>query len=204
MNTKSKSAVVGVDLGYTGDDALMAALGMLETGAVTRLHLLYVINPKSYMGGTKHVFESEDHALEQAPKTIERRAQTLCRIEGLAVDQDQLVGHARIGDPAETLLQMCVDYDADVLVIGTHARKGLDRLLDGSVAETAIRRARCPVVVARRKDYAGLAKTVLPDAPRSASEAPQGEAHVGGHIQSSTTLDSWQPADNGPTGFRIV
>jgi len=204
MNTKSKIAVVGVDLGYTGDDALMAALGMLETGAVQRLHLLYVVDPKAYVGASKSGFESEERALAEAPRAVEKRARTLCRVEGLGVNMDALVGHARIGDPAETLLQMCVDYDADCMVIGTHGRKGLDRLLDGSVAETVIRRANCPIVVARRKDYTGLPKTVLPDLPRAAGEGPQGEGHAAGHVQTTTTLDSWHPSDNGPTGFRIV
>jgi universal stress protein A len=204
MNTKSMCAVVGVDLGYTGDDALMEALGLLETGVVTRLHLLYVVDPKAYASASTGVFENAERALEQAPKSAERRAQTICRLQGIDVDITKLVGHARIGEPAATLLQMCVDYDADVLVIGTHGRTGLDRLLDGSVAEAVIRRARCPVVVARRKDYAGIPKTTLPDAPRSPEEMAQAEAHVGGHVQTSTTLDSWHPADNGPTGFRIV
>jgi hypothetical protein len=39
-------------------------------------------------------------------------------------------------------------------VIGTHGRRGVDRLLVGSVAEKVVRYAGCPVLVARRKNYA--------------------------------------------------
>jgi nucleotide-binding universal stress UspA family protein len=64
---------------------------------------------------------------------------------------DRVVTHARIGDASSTLLQMAVDYDADVLIVGTHARRGVDRLMLGSVAERLVREARCPVLIARPK-----------------------------------------------------
>lgn len=205
MNRTNRIAVVGVDLGCTGDDALMEGLQLLAAGALSKLHLLYVVDPKALLEPAYDGFENEERALESAPKRAERHALSLCRVHGIDVDPRRFVGHARIGEPAATLMQMCVDYDADLLIVGTHGRTGLDRVLDGSVAEAVARRARCPVIVARRKDYTGMTKTVLPDLPYAPGETPERvDPTATGHVQTSTTMDSWHPSDNGPTGFRIV
>ncbi|HEY6880485.1 MAG TPA: universal stress protein [Polyangiales bacterium] len=203
MDLENRIAVIGVDLGCTGDDALLEGLRLLAVNAVTKLHLLYVIDPKSIEVAYDRL-ENEERALANAPSRIEQRAAALSRVHGLDVSLEKVTGHARIGDPAATLLQMCVDYDADFLIVGTHGRTGIDRILDGSIAESVLRRARCPVLVARRKDYAGVARTVLPDLPRPPGEAPEHAHGVAGHTYDSTTMDAWHPSDNGPTGFRIV
>jgi len=202
MNSNTRNAVVGVDLGSTGDDAVMQGLRLLQSGAVERVHLLHVVDPKSLMDG--NLFENEERALATAPERAELRAATLCRAHGINVELQHIRGHARIGAAADALLQMCVDYDSDYLIVGTHGRQGIDRLLEGSVAEAVVRRARCPVLIAREKSYRGLARTVLPDSPYLPGEAPRREQREDTHIQASTTADSWHPADNGPTGFRIV
>lgn len=204
LANNKRVGVVGVDLGCTGDDALMEGLRLVESGALAKLHLLYVVDPKGVGEDAFDRFDGEERALANAPARIENRANSLCRVYGLNIDSSRLVGHARIGEPAPTLLQMAADYDADLLIVGTHGRTGLDRVLDGSVAEAVVRRAHCPVVVARRKDYTNVPRTVLPDLPYAPGEAPEHKQGTVGHVQSSTTLDSWQPSDNGPTGFRIV
>jgi len=49
------------------------------------------------------------------------------------------------GDPASTILSVARQLSADLIVLGTHGRTGLRRLLMGSVAEAVVRRAKCPV-----------------------------------------------------------
>lgn len=51
------------------------------------------------------------------------------------------------GNPVEAILERAAQDQADVIVVGTHGRTGLRRLLIGSVAEGVLRRAPCPVVV---------------------------------------------------------
>ena len=60
-------------------------------------------------------------------------------------------GEVRVveGDPRDVILQAVTDVHADLLVIGTHGRRGLSRLLLGSVAEDVLRRAPCPVLTVR-------------------------------------------------------
>lgn len=54
-----------------------------------------------------------------------------------------------LGDPAAMIIAMANQLPADLLVMTTHGRRGLARLILGSVAETVMRRVRCPVMTAR-------------------------------------------------------
>jgi nucleotide-binding universal stress UspA family protein len=51
------------------------------------------------------------------------------------------------GDPKHDLLRTAEHVGADTIVVGTHARRGLARLVEGSVAEYVLRHASVPVVV---------------------------------------------------------
>jgi nucleotide-binding universal stress UspA family protein len=53
------------------------------------------------------------------------------------------------GDAAAEIVALAADINADLIVMGTHGRKGVGRLLLGSVAESVLRRAPCPVVTVR-------------------------------------------------------
>ena len=64
--------------------------------------------------------------------------------------------HARIGSPAEQILALASEVSADSIVIGSHGRQGIERLLLGSVSERVVREAKCPVTVVRDKTYAAV------------------------------------------------
>jgi nucleotide-binding universal stress UspA family protein len=53
---------------------------------------------------------------------------------------------ADAGDPSRTIVEHALTRQADLLVMGTHGRGGLERLMIGSVAEKVLRRAPCPVL----------------------------------------------------------
>lgn len=55
------------------------------------------------------------------------------------------------GDPAAEILRVAEETGCDVIVLGTHGRTGLARLLMGSVAEQVVRRAPCPVVAVKTR-----------------------------------------------------
>ena len=56
------------------------------------------------------------------------------------------------GSPPETVARVALDEKADMIVVGTHGRSGLPRMLLGSVAERIIRSAPCPVLSVRPRD----------------------------------------------------
>jgi nucleotide-binding universal stress UspA family protein len=62
------------------------------------------------------------------------------------------------GDPIATILQLAERVPCDLIVMGTHGRRGLGRLLMGSVAEEVMRKAPCPVLTVRSQ-LAVAAKT---------------------------------------------
>jgi len=53
------------------------------------------------------------------------------------------------GDPASEILRVAGETRCDVIIMGTHGRTGLGRLLMGSVAEQVVRRAACPVLTVK-------------------------------------------------------
>lgn len=53
------------------------------------------------------------------------------------------------GLAAEEILAVALETRADLIVMGTHGRRGVKRLLRGSVAEQVVRQAACPVVTVR-------------------------------------------------------
>ena len=67
-------------------------------------------------------------------------------------DARRVVTHHRLGDPSTEIVQLAADLDASLVVIGTHGRRGIRRLVMGSVAETVVRLAPCPVLVVRAMD----------------------------------------------------
>ena len=61
------------------------------------------------------------------------------------------------GDPANEILRAVSDFSADLLVMGSHGRDGVMRVILGSVAEKVMRHATCPVLVIRASEKAGEA-----------------------------------------------
>jgi nucleotide-binding universal stress UspA family protein len=56
------------------------------------------------------------------------------------------------GEPREEILAMAEAWPADAIVVGSHGRKGLDRVLLGSVSDGVVRHAACSVMVVREPD----------------------------------------------------
>ena len=69
----------------------------------------------------------------------------------------------RDGDAAEEILRDGRGGRGDLIVIGTHGRTGLGRLLMGSVAEAVLRRARCPVLTVKSPAVARPTESSKPD-----------------------------------------
>ena len=61
------------------------------------------------------------------------------------------------GEPALVILAVAQETGADLIVMGTHGRTGLRRLLMGSVAEQVVRKASCPVLTIRTPPATELA-----------------------------------------------
>jgi nucleotide-binding universal stress UspA family protein len=54
-----------------------------------------------------------------------------------------------LGDPASEILRVAEEIKCDLIVLGSHGRGAIARLLMGNVAEHVVRRATCPVLVVK-------------------------------------------------------
>jgi nucleotide-binding universal stress UspA family protein len=77
-------------------------------------------------------------------------------------------------DPVEAIVRTAAERHCDLIVLGSHGRQGLQRLLNGSVAEQVMRRAPCPVLVVKlpTKDAPVAAPTATEMHPGMLSEHP--------------------------------
>ena len=95
----------------------------------------------------------------RAKDDLQRRADELL---GRVVTRLQGAGftataHLVEGGPCQAIVAMAADWPADAIVVGSHGRHGLDRLLLGSVSDGVVRHARCSVYVVREHGAARVA-----------------------------------------------
>jgi universal stress protein A len=142
--------VVGHDFSEHANRALALAFETARTHSAPVIHVLAVL------GRQLPETESAVH-----PRTAEGAAELSQELETIVRAQAKgdeecpvrYFVHARIGSPAQEILRLAQETRADLIVVGTHGRNGLKRLALGSVAETVIRHACCPVLIAREGSY---------------------------------------------------
>jgi nucleotide-binding universal stress UspA family protein len=84
------------------------------------------------------VREKAEKTLEEAVKQVEEAGSTVAE------------AHLRMGDPDDEILRHCEEHgDIGLLVMGSRGLGPIKRRLMGSVSESVVRHARCPVLVAR-------------------------------------------------------
>ncbi|WP_435147444.1 universal stress protein [Halobaculum sp. P14] len=98
------------------------------------------------VGGIGGLGESTVTAVEDHLEALAERAVDTARekAEAAGVDAD---GDVVVGRPHERILERAEETEADVIVIGTHGRGGIERFVLGSVAEKVVRLAERPVLV---------------------------------------------------------
>ena len=115
------------------------ALARQSHGRLILLHVHppEVVPPGQQTGG--HTYRS----VRIDEKTLEELAEGL-RADGVEVETDTVVG-----EPAARILEEAERRGVDMIVTGTHGRRGLSHLILGSVAERVVRESRVPVLVAK-------------------------------------------------------
>ena len=93
-----------------------------------------------------HVDDSGDRSREQEPRMANSLELLDIFPSDLEIDYDHIL---RNGDPVQVILDIEKEFDTDLIVLGTHGRKGLERVFAGSVAEQVLRQAQCPVLTVR-------------------------------------------------------
>lgn len=141
--------VAGVEAGPEAQTAIDTAASLAQEITGGELHLVHVVQEPLPRSTEAPVPLATPTAIIEAARAVLDEAVARAR----ATFGGPLVGHLAVGTAWREILQLATNLHADVIVVGTHGRKGVDRFLSGSVAEMVVRKAQCPVVVARAKDY---------------------------------------------------
>jgi nucleotide-binding universal stress UspA family protein len=118
-------------------------------------HFLHVVS-----GAADEVAATASHGAE----LLEWLGHRVRAIEGVP-PMVQIIGHVSTGDPASAIVKAASSLQVDVVVVGTHGRTGVQRFVMGSVAESVVRHAGCPVLVVRPKTHEAPAEHIEPACP---------------------------------------
>ena len=99
---------------------------------------------------------SGQRVLDEAQAMTSRQGQAMTSRQGQAMKA--LLIDARGRSVADVILAQIREVGADVVVIGTHGRKGMSRLVMGSAAESVLRHAEVPVLLVRERGPVGAAR----------------------------------------------
>jgi nucleotide-binding universal stress UspA family protein len=140
-----KRILVPVDGSETSNQALVTALQMArETGA--RVRLVHSFDEMVYLTGFEYGGDILDVAREYATKVLD---DGLAQAGSAGVTCDSRLSDMPGRRLGEVVAKEAQDWDADLVVVGTHGRRGIGRVLLGSGAEQVIRLSAVPVLSVR-------------------------------------------------------
>lgn len=140
-----KNILVPTDLSDGAEEALDYACELARPFGAT-IHLLHVIGiptlgvPELGVALTSTVIDSLVRDNQIALEELASRKRDLATFGQVLL---------RTGDARDLINQTAKELGADMIVMGTHGRRGVSRALLGSIAETVVRTAPCPVLTVR-------------------------------------------------------
>jgi nucleotide-binding universal stress UspA family protein len=170
-NTKTPYViVVAVDYSEAGDLAFERALELAAEKPTAAVHVIHVLpfapeaTTVAWRGSLPTVSEAAATLNTYVEKSTDafRAAHPNANLGFLA----DLRAHQRVEVPSEQVAQLAADLEADLVVVGTHGRRGFERFVLGSVAEATVRLAPCPVLVVRPKAAPPPVPAIQPPCPR--------------------------------------
>ncbi|ELY44616.1 universal stress protein [Natronorubrum sulfidifaciens] len=140
----SERILVPYDGSPQATDALEYALETFPDASVTALNVVPL--PEGYWAA----FEDTEHRAADIDRAHERGQDVLEEAITVAAEHDRdLETEVATGKPAREIVEQAETDEYETVVIGSHGREGVSRVLLGSVAEMVVRRSPIPVVVVR-------------------------------------------------------
>ncbi|MCB9667270.1 MAG: universal stress protein [Myxococcales bacterium] len=169
--------VLGVDFTPSCDLAFQEAARLFQNRDDVLLHVVHVIEEgrESTLTGRQKKIERDARALETVPSELRDYVKEQARRLRAPRWEAEIGLYVRLGKPAKAIVQLAADLQADMIVIGSHGRKGIAKALLGSVSESLIRIAPCQVLVVREQDYQGIERSPSIDPPRPGDRPATGE-----------------------------
>jgi nucleotide-binding universal stress UspA family protein len=185
------TVLAAIDFSKASDLVVEHALAMARQIDAHELHFLHV-RPEP----------TDEADIEAGQSEFEEWLDARVRNSGSVPYTVKVVAHEARGNPADVIVEMAGDLLASAVVVGTHGRKGFQRMVMGSVAESVVRNAGCPVLVVRPQVHEQPAPRIEPPCPRCVERRAQSggeqlwceqhvEKHGRRHTYYNTRLDSW-------------
>ncbi len=147
-----KRIIVAVDGSETAFLALTQAI-YLSKALQANLCILHVVNESAKDPNfAKHPDQMQNECRRHGNEVLDK-AKEHCMIDDIQAETLMVEMINQSGSIAGEIIAACEAYKANLLVIGTHGRKGLNRILLGSIAEEAVRIANIPVLLVRKSDF---------------------------------------------------
>ncbi|CEG59008.1 universal stress protein [Legionella fallonii] len=143
-----KNILVALDDSEITDLVLQEVLKFKEHQN-SNIRLIHIIDATLiYHGGPGFDYLTVINAcLKEGQKLLDRAKETICHHMKINVDQKVVELKPFQGRIAEAIVKEAQEWPADLLVMGTHGRRGFSHLLLGSVAENTIRLATMPMLL---------------------------------------------------------
>jgi nucleotide-binding universal stress UspA family protein len=143
---KAFQIVVGFDFSDLGSRAVDEALDIARSRAPAELHVVTVVHPRGVLVGLPNHEQAmtEDaarKAVEAALSKLAAENQSRKGAVGLERIALYVLTGVPAGEPGHVITQIAEAVEADLIVVGTHGRQGIARLMQGSVAAHVIRPA---------------------------------------------------------------
>ena len=123
-----------------------AAIARATGATIICLHVVEPIAPAVGYSGLAEPMPIADIS-EQLEDSAERELPQLARCEDFSgLDVEDVIVH---GDAAAEIVRVAGEREVDLIVVSSHGRTGLGRILFGSTAEAVVRHASCPVLVVK-------------------------------------------------------
>jgi nucleotide-binding universal stress UspA family protein len=129
----------------------------LANGLGCKLTLMHVLEPVCYdldcgLGMIEHEVRKRDHWNRQLTELTD-----LVTSVGLPADFE-----ISVGIPSDAILACALRHRSDLIVMGTHGRRGVSQRRFGSVADAVLRRATCPILTVKQPKFAPGHRRVVP------------------------------------------
>jgi nucleotide-binding universal stress UspA family protein len=145
-----KRILVPVDGSAPSRAGLERAIALAKSSRA-RLRLLHVVDENAVMRGIEpalNVGELLDILMEDGRKVLAAAAE-LARKRGIRADT--VLNELHLGRVADRIVRESAKWRADLIVMGTHGRRGIGRLVMGSDAESVLRDSRVPVLMVKAR-----------------------------------------------------
>jgi nucleotide-binding universal stress UspA family protein len=140
--------LVPLDGSRTAAAGLREAIRLASGNNRATIRLLHVMDPLPAMQGMEVIItEQLIENMEQFGRKVLKDAKSLVRRHGIGVDtvfQEQALGRT-----SDAIVKQARKWRANLIVMGTHGRRGVSRIVLGSDAEAVVRSAPAPVLLVR-------------------------------------------------------